>query len=132
MKKNKKFLSINNSSVKKQMLYTFLIATIIPILIVGSFLIAKVRNQMLTHYEEQLKAEGIRINSVLFDITTSMYTNSESIISTKSYMQMLGKSQYISASDSDYTSLNKDLSFLKKNSAAIAGFINRKRAESFY
>lgn len=39
--------------------------------IFGVFSIIHVRNQMLEHYRSQVTADSLRVNSVLFDITTA-------------------------------------------------------------
>lgn len=76
--------------VKLQILQVFFLATIIPILIFGIFSVVHVRNQMEEHYESQVRADGLRVNSILFDITTSIFTSTESITNNKKFTSLLG------------------------------------------
>ncbi|MGN0427299.1 MAG: sensor histidine kinase [Agathobacter sp.] len=117
---DRRFHVLHTPKVKKQVLWIFLVAAIIPITVVGIFSILQVRKQMLTHYEKQLKAEGIRVNSLLFDITTSMYTTSESILSSKNCMLTFGKEEPVSAGSTEYEELSASLAALKNNNAAVS------------
>lgn len=115
-----KFHLLHTPKVKHQMLWIFLVAAVLPITLVGVFSIVQVRNQMLTHYEKQLKAEGMRANSLLFDITLSAYTSSEPVISSMDCMQMLGMDEPVSTASADYQEIASSLSALKDNNASIS------------
>lgn len=65
------------SKIRNRILAIFLIAAVVPILTIGCISIVRLRSQMQDHYDKQLSAEAIRANSVLFDITTSIYTASK-------------------------------------------------------
>ncbi|WP_455717882.1 sensor histidine kinase [Anaerosporobacter sp.] len=113
-----KFFEI--SKIKKQILRIFLLAAILPILILGTFSVVHVRNQMSQHYRTQVKADGLRINSILFDITTSLYTSTEAILNSNSCMKLFG-SDYSSDTEKQYfKEINNSLSSLRKNTTAIS------------
>ena len=76
--------------VKGQIILIFLLAIIFPAFILGGFSIRQVRKQMLEHYQSQVHADGIRVNSILFDLTTSMYTSLNSILNNRSCMKLFG------------------------------------------
>lgn len=106
--------------VRNKILLIFIFAAIVPILLVGSVSVIQLRNQMLSHYDEQLDAECTRVNSILFDITTTMYTSSESIISTQECMKLFGQQSEVDVTDSRYQDVTSDLTRLKQNTASIA------------
>lgn len=108
------------SKVKNQILAIFLFAAVVPTLLVGSVSIVQLRRQMQEHYEKQLIAEGLRANSVLSDITTTIYTSAEALITTRECMRLFGAKTPLSASDTGYTDLNTHISILKNNTAAIS------------
>lgn len=106
--------------VKLQILQVFFLATIIPILIFGIFSVVHVRNQMEEHYESQVRADGLRVNSILFDITTSIFTSTESITNNKKFTSLLG-SEYSNDVDlQNYNDLNDGLTTFAKNTASIS------------
>jgi two-component system, sensor histidine kinase YesM len=108
------------TKIKQQILRIFLLAAILPILILGTFSVVHLRNQMSDHYRSQVKADGLRINSILFDITTSIYTSTESILNNKGCMKLFG-SDYSSDTDKQYfKDINSSLTTFRKNTAAIS------------
>lgn len=106
--------------VKQQMLRTFFLTAIIPILIFGIFSLSYMRSQLTEHYNYQVKAEGLRVNSILFDITTSLYTSSESLLANKKYMLRLGSSDPETTSRTNLSELDDALRTFRRNTAAIS------------
>lgn len=90
-----------NQRIKHQIILTFLVAGILPIIIIGSFSLGQVRRQMLKHYYSQVSADSIRVNSILFDLTTSIYTSLDPILNAKSCMKLFG-SDYSTQMDTNY------------------------------
>lgn len=74
-----------HANVQNQILRIFFFAGILPILILGIFSITYTYRQMNAHYRTQITADAIRVNSVLFDITTTVYTSSETLTNSESY-----------------------------------------------
>ena len=66
-------------SVRSQLLRIFLLAGMFPLLVIGIFSIASVRKQMLARYESLEKADGLRVASSLNDITTTIYSSSDTL-----------------------------------------------------
>ncbi len=110
----------HGSKVKNQILAIFLFAAVVPTLLVGSVSIIQLRRQMQEHYEKQLAAEGLRANSVLSDITTTIYTSAEALITTRECMRLFGAKTPLAAADTEYSNFNTHISILKNNTAAIS------------
>lgn len=108
-------------NVKNQILRIFLLAGIIPILLFGIFSILYVQNQMDQHYRSLVKADGLRINSVLFDITTTIYSSSETLTDNSICQNLFG--QQSSLSDANLASLkniDSTIHTYRENTAAIS------------
>ncbi len=116
-----KHLDLNHTpKVKQQILRTFFIAAIVPILILGGFSVVHVRKQMSEHYASQVKADGLRVNSILFDVTTSIYTSSETITTSKKCLRLLGSDYDTDALHQAYNELETSLTTLYDTTAAIS------------
>lgn len=109
---------IPGSKIKKQITFIFLLSSIIPICVVGLFAIINARKQMLSHYETQLETEAIRVKSTLFDITTSVRTNTQSIIENQSFRNLFNTS-YSDDTKAAYDLINSQLETYYSTSAAI-------------
>lgn len=72
MYKKKKFFS--NVKIQKQLVSTLLIIFSIPILSIGLFLVINSKENLAERYTEQVTSENDRIKSILFDLTTNIYT----------------------------------------------------------
>ena len=106
--------------VKSQILRIFFVAGVLPMLIFGIFSVIQVRNQMNEQYESLIKADGLRVNSVMFDITTTLYTSTESITTTEEYMKLFASEEMNGRSLTTLSNLNENLSTFRKNTAAIS------------
>ncbi|MBE5843026.1 MAG: HAMP domain-containing protein [Butyrivibrio sp.] len=107
-------------SVGKQMYRVLLFAIVIPIGIIGIIAAVLLVRQMNQRYEEQIKAENTRVKSILFDVTSSLYTNLESIVSLQNYRDLLSGSSFEGLQQNELDSLNRDLSSLRRITAAIS------------
>lgn len=108
------------SIVKKQFITIFILTGMIPVLILGIFTTIYVHRQMDLHYRSLAKADGIRINSVLFDITTTVYSQSKSIVNTTDSMRLFNSSKRTADVDLKVNNLNSTLTTLKDNNASIS------------
>lgn len=106
--------------LKNQILVLFLLAVILPIGCLGAFSIVQVRSQMLRHYEEQAHADCVRISSILFDTTTSLFTSLDSIIASHGYMSLLGSECLTDEENTRYEILNDSLDSIYQNYASIS------------
>lgn len=78
-----------NTNVKKQLNFIYFTALLIPILIIGIFLIVNTRRLLLNHYLDQVEAENSRVKSVMFDVTTTVYNISDEIFADKNLQTLL-------------------------------------------
>ena len=107
-------------SVGRQMYRVLFLAIVIPIGIIGIIAAVLLVRQMNQRYEEQIKAENTRVKSILFDVTSSLYTNLETIISLQNYRDLLSGNTFEGLQQNELDSLNRDLSSLRRTTAAIS------------
>lgn len=116
-------MHIIKPKVKQQIILISMLSTLIPLFIVGLFSIFQARSQMSEQYEAQVKAEALRINSTLFDITTSLYTSSDSLLNS-TYLRMLFGSDFSTSKDVQYYELvSESLSTMHSTTSAIASIM---------
>ena len=108
------------SKVKLQIQLLFLFAVIIPVWVFGLFAITRVRGQLLKHYSEQIHADSMRVNSILFDTTLSMYNTVEPVMNNRNYMKLLGLEHWNDDTGRQFDAMNDDLNTLQLNNAAIS------------
>ncbi len=110
----------HRSRIGRQINNVLLLAIIIPIMIVGALGASLLVRQMNERYNEQIKSENTRVKSILFDITSSMYTNLEPIVSVQAYRDMLSTDKMSSADKIQYENMNRALASLKSSTAAFS------------
>ena len=103
-----------NKKVKKQLNFIYFTALLIPILIIGIFLIFNTRKLLLDHYHDQVASDNTRVRSIMFDVTTTVYNISDEIFTDKTLQDLLS-TRYATKEEatkacSDYTKLNNYLS----------------------
>ena len=95
--------------VKMQLNFMYFTAIFLPLIIIGIFLIAYMNNMLLDHYNNQVQADNTRVKSIMFDVTTNIYTISDAIFEDKSLQALLAEryatSQDAAKSCSNYTKL---------------------------
>ncbi len=114
-----KHAATKERKIKYQIMLLFLCSIIVPVWLLGTFSILQLRKQMADYNKSLVQADCIRVNSTLFDITTSIYTSTEYITNNVANMEFLG---------SDYTNIYKDaynacetaLEHMHKDMAAIS------------
>lgn len=89
MRKDKLF---HNIRIQRQMFTRLLLFLSVPIIILGFLLIIGSYRKMITHYKELVRQENLRIRSVLFDLTTNLYTLSDRFISDEDLIRLLSTS----------------------------------------
>ena len=105
--------------IKQQISFIFFLSSVIPICIFGFFAISSARTEMLQQYETQIETDAIRVNSTLFDITTSIRTSTAAISNSLDYHNLFN-SHYSSAKQSMLQYLNASLKNYRNNTAAIS------------
>lgn len=109
-----------HSNVRKQILRIFAISCIIPVLFLGIFSATYTRKQMTDQYRSLAKSEGIRVNSVMFDITTSIYNISESLIDNDSCRLLFASDEMDSSATSKLDLLENSIKTYSDTTAAIS------------
>lgn len=75
---------------------------------------------MLEHYRSQVTADSLRVNSVLFDITTAQYTSTESLTNTQECMLLLGNRRPDEEALAALDRLDNNLALFRQNTAAVS------------
>lgn len=104
-----------NTKVKKQLYFIYFTAILIPILIIGFFLVFYTRKLLLDHYQNQVEADNTRVKSIMFDVTTSVYNISDEIFSDKNLQSLLA-TRYSSKQEADNNC---------SNYTKVSNYINR-------
>ncbi len=81
--------SFQKRKIKRQLRRLYLLAVMVPVLVIGLYSVAFSRYQLQNDYMSLTRADAARLKSTLFDITTSIYTLTENIIQSYSYMRLL-------------------------------------------
>ena len=110
----------HSHSVKSQLIRIFLVAGMFPLLVIGIFSIASVRRQMIDRYESLAKADGVRVNSVLYDITTSVYASSDTILTSNQCLSLFATKKATKRSDARMQALDHALQTYFDNTASVA------------
>lgn len=82
---------MKNAKVKRQLNFVYYTAILIPILIIGTFLISNTYSLLTKHYQNQVDADNVRVKSILFDTTLNMYTISDDIFSDRELQSVLSE-----------------------------------------
>ncbi|WP_026510148.1 sensor histidine kinase [Butyrivibrio sp. LC3010] len=106
--------------VGRQMYRILLLTLIIPIGIIGTIAAVLLLRQMNNRYEEQVKADNIRVKSILFDVTSSLYTNLEPIVSVQSYRDMFSQVDFDDNARYQYNQVINTITSLKRSTAGIS------------
>ena len=109
-----------NKKVKSQMMMVFVAVAMIPMLLLGIFSVHLLRSQMKRSYEMQLEAECTRVKGTLFDITASMYSCSEPIVSVQTYRDLFGAEGLSENEKTIRNALTRSILSLKQSTAAIS------------
>ena len=109
-----------HANVQNQILRIFFFAGILPILILGIFSITYTYRQMNAHYRTQITADAIRVNSVMFDITTTIYTSSETLTNSESYRNFFASDTLEEDADASLNRLDDTLLTFRNNTAAVS------------
>ena len=107
-------------SVRSQLLRIFLLAGMFPLLVIGIFSIASVRKQMLARYESLEKADGLRVASSLNDITTTVYSSSDTLLNSNQCLSLFAAESLDSGIEEQLTALERALQTYFENTAAVA------------
>lgn len=106
--------------IRRQIIFIFFWAAIFPVIIINFFSVIQIKNQMYNQYESQLNADALRVNSILFDITTSIYTSCDTVISYRESMDLFGSDELNKRDMQAYSHICDALDVLYDNMASIS------------
>ena len=69
----------NRVPIKRQLYRIYTVVVVVPILLIGSFLLMYTHHIMENYYTDLLKADNDRVRNILFDITREIYGISRDI-----------------------------------------------------
>ena len=91
MRKNAKSLKslFNKVEIRKQLYIVYFFAGILPILIIGAYLLINTRNLVLDQHYSQASADNVRVRSIMLDVTISLSNISDDFFSDKELQGLL-------------------------------------------
>ena len=89
MKKRRTNSFLSRFKIKNQLFLVFLLAVVIPSLLLGSFIFIQSVNILSSRAYEQLESDNLRARSVLYDTTLSFYTLSQDLLSDQALTDLL-------------------------------------------
>jgi two-component system sensor histidine kinase YesM len=104
------------TKIKKKLYIIYLSALLIPMLLIGIFLISNTTNLLLKHYQNQVEADNVRVKSIIFDVTTNVYNISDELFYDKDLQTVLN-TNYTSVEESATSckNYNKIVNYVTKN-----------------
>lgn len=107
-KRNRRWIStfFHNATIKRQLYTIYTAVVVVPILLLGTFLMMYIYHMMVNYYMDLLKADNYRVRTVLFDITMEVYGISKDISFDDGVRKILSeefdkRQAYVSAVDSN-------------------------------
>lgn len=81
--------SFSRFKIKRQLLILYISAIVIPVLIIGTFLIISMSNLLTNYHRDLLESDNLRVKTILFEITAQLYNVSEELSFDKNLQQIL-------------------------------------------
>lgn len=80
MSKRIRFISIfNRATIRQQLYFIYTAVIVVPLLLLGTFLLLYTRRIMVDYYTDLLRSENHRVRNLLFELTTDTYNVSKDI-----------------------------------------------------
>ena len=98
--------------VRYQIMSIGILCVFLPLLLLGFFFILQARKQMMERYEAQIQDTTTRINSTLFDITTSIYTTGDTFLKNTYLAGLFGADRLSEETYGNYERVTQELSVL--------------------
>ena len=89
------FGTLKKSSIKKQLYSIYILAVILPITIIGSFLLWNTNRLLTNYHRDLLESDNSRVKNILFEITTQVYNISEDIAFDEEIREILKGNYYM-------------------------------------
>lgn len=110
----------SKTKVQKQLYAIFFAAILIPVTVIGILLLLNTQKLLTNHYENQIESDNLRIKSIMFDITTNIYNQSEDLAFDTNLQKLLSTS-YASPVESRTACGNyKRILSILKNETSVA------------
>ncbi len=106
--------------IRQQILVLCVCSVFIPLFIIGLYSILQARRQLSDRYHAQIADAALRINSTIFDITTSLYSSCENLAKASYLSSLLGADEPVSAEDALFRQAEDTLSTLRVTTAAVS------------
>lgn len=103
---------MSKRKIRQQLHVIYIVAVVLPITVIGSFLLGNTGHLLFNYYENLLKSDNLRVKTILFEITTQIYNMSENI-SFEDSLQDILSSDRESAGKADayaYTTIDNYIS----------------------
>lgn len=94
----------HNSTIKRQLYTIYTLVVVIPILLIGTFLILYTRHMMANYYTDLLRSDNYRVRNVLLEMTMDVYDISRDLSFDSGVRKILEKEfdtprEYVNAVD---------------------------------
>lgn len=89
---------ITSWKIQKQLNFIYLIAIVLPIITLGTILVATTSNLLLNYHKDVVESDNLRVKTILFEVTSQIYNISEDIVFDDALQDMLSK-EYQSEND---------------------------------
>ncbi|MDE5940395.1 MAG: sensor histidine kinase [Lachnospiraceae bacterium] len=114
-------MRFNRIPIRKQLYRIYTVVVVVPILLIGSFLLMYTHHMMENYYTDLLEADNYRVRNILFDITREVYGISRDISfddgvrtilsgefgSRQEYMRAVDRNEVLSRYASTYAEVSK-------------------------
>ncbi len=70
---------LRNANIKQQLYTIYVLAILVPITLIGSFLLVNTSRLLMNYHRDLLESDNLRVKTILFEITTQLYNLSEEI-----------------------------------------------------
>ncbi len=93
-----RFEFLKKAKIKQQLYFIYFAAIVLPITIIGSFLLINTSRLLTNYHRDLLESDNLRVKTILFEITTQVYNISEELVFDNDLREMLAYSYYIRSS----------------------------------
>lgn len=70
---------LNKASIRQQLYTIYLVAVVVPIFLIGSFLVGNTYTILVNYHSDLLESDNLRVRNILYEITAQIYNISEEI-----------------------------------------------------
>ncbi|MDE6219955.1 MAG: sensor histidine kinase, partial [Lachnospiraceae bacterium] len=89
---------LRKSGIRRQLYTIYILAILVPVMLIGIFLVGNTYQLLTNYYEDLLESDNLRVRTILFEITTQVYNISEELSFNKEIVSIL-KDEYTAQQD---------------------------------